>query len=389
MEPLASRLSFFQESVIREMTRKAIEHDAINLSQGMPDYSPPSILLEGLDEALKNNEHQYSVTYGRKDLREKISEKLENYNNILYDSEDEITITCGASEAIASSILAILNPSDEVLIFEPWYENYVPLTYLSGAKPIFVQLGNNDFRIDEEKLKQSITDKTKAIFINTPHNPSGKVFSKEELLVLSDICNDNDLIAVTDEIYEHIIYDNLKHISPASIEDMFNKTITISGFSKTFSITGWRIGYVAAERELMSGVRKVHDYLTICAPSLLQYAILKSFELENEYYSNLKKRYQTNRDYLVGKLRELNLNPIEPKGAYYLLADISEFSKSDVEFADYLVRDQGVATVPGSSFFHKGDSNPDAQKYVRFSFSHKLETLREAVTRIENRLKEK
>lgn len=389
MNHLAKRINLFQESVIREMTRKAIEHDAINLSQGMPDYSPPSILLEGLDEALKNNEHQYSVTYGRKDLREKISEKLENYNNILYDSEDEITITCGASEAIASSILAILNPSDEVLIFEPWYENYVPLTYLSGAKPIFVQLGNNDFRIDEEKLKQSITDKTKAIFINTPHNPSGKVFSKEELLVLSDICNDNDLIAVTDEIYEHIIYDNLKHISPASIEDMFNKTITISGFSKTFSITGWRIGYVAAERELMSGVRKVHDYLTICAPSLLQYAILKSFELENEYYSNLKKRYQTNRDYLVGKLRELNLNPIEPKGAYYLLADISEFSKSDVEFADYLVRDQGVATVPGSSFFHKGDSNPDAQKYVRFSFSHKLETLREAVTRIENRLKEK
>ncbi len=389
MKYLANRINLFQESVIREMTRKAIEHDAINLSQGMPDYSPPSILLEGLDEALKDNEHQYSVTYGRKDLREKISEKLENYNNILYDSEDEITITCGASEAIASSILAILNPSDEILIFEPWYENYVPLTYLSGAKPVFVQLGNTNFNIDEEKLKQSITDKTKAIFINTPHNPSGKVFSKEELLVLSDICNDNDLIAVTDEIYEYIIYDNLKHISPASIGDMFNKTITISGFSKTFSITGWRIGYVAAERELMSGVRKVHDYLTICSPSLLQHAVLKSFELEDEYYMNLKERYQTNRDYLVENLRKLGLNPIEPKGAYYLLADISEFGKSDAEFADFLVKNQGVATVPGSSFFQKGDNNQDAQKYVRFSFSHKLETLQEAIARIENRLKEK
>ncbi|MHA1199952.1 MAG: pyridoxal phosphate-dependent aminotransferase [Candidatus Heimdallarchaeaceae archaeon] len=389
MNPLASRLSNFQESVIREMTRKAIEHNAVNLSQGMPDYAPPSILLEGVDNALKENEHQYSVTYGRKDLREKISDKLENYNDILYDSESEITVTCGASEAIASSMLAILNPSDEVLVLEPHYENYVPLTYLSGAKPRFVKLGQNDFKLDEEAFKESINDKTKAIFINTPHNPTGKVFSKDELLFLSDLCNDNDLIAVTDEIYEYIIYDGLKHISPASIDEMFDKTITISGFSKTFSITGWRLGYVAAEKQLMNGIRKVHDYLTICAPSLLQTAVLKSFDLGEEYYTKLKERYQTNRDYLFDNLSRLGMYPINPKGAYYLLANVSEFSDSDIEFADFLVRDQGVATVPGSSFYQKDNPGSDAQKYVRFSFSHKLETLQEAVSRIEQKLKEK
>ncbi len=389
MNPLASRLSNFQESVIREMTRKAIEHNAINLSQGMPDYSPPAELIEGLDDALKANEHQYSITYGRKDLREKIADKLENYNDILYDSENEITITCGASEAIASSILAILNHSDEMLILEPYYENYVPLTYLSGAKPRFVKLRQDDFNLDEEALKEAVTDKTKAIFINTPHNPSGKVFTRNELIFFADLCNENDLIAVTDEIYEYIIYDGLTHISPASIEEMFERTVTISGFSKTFSITGWRIGYVAAEKQLMNGIRKVHDYLTICAPSLLQIAVLKSFELGEDYYKKLRDRYQINRDYLVDNLARLGLNPIEPKGAYYLLADVTEFSNNDKEFADFLVRDQGVATVPGSSFYQKENPSFDAQKYIRFSFSHKLETLREAVSRIEKRLLEK
>lgn len=389
MKPLASRLANFQESVIREMTRKAIEHDAINLSQGMPDYSPPSLLLEGIEEALKCNEHQYTVTYGRRDLREKIADKLENYNHILYDCENEITITCGASEAIASSILAILNPSEEVIILEPWYENYVPLTYLSGAKPRFVELGKGDFCIDEEKLKESVNEKTKAIFINTPHNPTGKVFTKEELLLISDLCNDNGIIAITDEIYEHIIYDNLTHISPASIDEMFDKTITISGFSKTFSITGWRIGYVASAKRLMNGIRKVHDYLTICAPSLLQLAVLKSFDLDTDYYTKLKERYQTNRNYLVENLSRLKLSPIQPKGAYYLLADVSHFSENDTDFADFLVKEQGVATVPGSSFYQKGKENPESCKYVRFSFSHKLETLKEAISRIERRLKEK
>ena len=389
MNYLANRINLFQESVIREMTRKAIEYDAINLSQGMPDYTPPSILFEGLKDALDINDHQYSVTYGHKNLREKIADKLGTYNHILYDPEQEITITCGASEAIASSILAILNPLDQVLILEPWYENYVPLTYLSGAIPKFVKFSSETFQFNEEVVKQSITEKTKAIFINTPHNPSGKVFTKDELLFLSDLCNDYNIIAVTDEIYEYIIYDDLKHISPASIEDMFDKTITVSGFSKTFSITGWRIGYVAAEKELMKGIRKVHDYLTICAPSLLQTAVMKSFELGETYYEQLRNRYQDNRDYLVENLTKLGLNPIKPKGAYYLLADISDYSDNDKEFADFLVKDQGVATVPGSSFYQKDKISTDTHRYVRFSFSHKLETLKEAINRIEERLKEK
>ena len=389
MKTLATRLSFFQESVIREMTRKAIENDAINLSQGMPDFSPPKEIINGIINAIHKEEHQYSVTYGKLDLRKKISEKLLSYNKLNYNPEDEITITCGASEAIASSVLAVLNHNDEALILEPWYENYVPLTYLSGAKPKFVQLNQDNFQIDEEILKENINENTKVIFINTPHNPSGKVFSKDELLLLSDICYDNDIIAITDEIYEYIIYDGLHHISPASIDEMFDKTITISGFSKTFSITGWRVGYVAAEKQLMSGIRKVHDYLTICAPSLLQVAIMNSFELREEYYQKLKEKYQINRDYLVKNLSKLKLTPIEPKGAYYLLADVSEFSKSDTEFADFIVKDQGVATVPGSSFYQKDNNNPESKKYVRFSFSHKLETLQEAISRIEKKLKEK
>ena len=389
MSQLADRLSLFQESVIREMTRKAIEHDAINLSQGMPDYIPHKQLVEGIGESIQENEHQYTVTYGRADLREKISNKYVSFNKILYNSEDEITVTCGASEAIASSILAVLNPDDEILILSPWYENYVPITYLAGGKPVFVDLNEESFRLDEEATKEAISPKTKAIIINTPHNPSGKVFSKNELRLLSDICTDNNILAITDEIYEHIIYDNLEHVSPASIDNMFERTITISGFSKTYSITGWRIGYALAEKKLMEGIRKVHDYLTICAPSLLQYAALKTFDFLPNYFQELKERYQTNRDFIVSKLRSFGFRIVEPKGAYYLLADVSPFDMNDKDFADFLVKDKGVATVPGSSFYEKTNEISKGSKYIRFSFSHKLETLQEAMLRIERRLKEK
>ncbi len=389
MSQLADRLSLFQESVIREMTRKAIENDAINLSQGMPDYIPHEQLVEGIRESIKENEHQYTVTYGRGDLREKIAEKYVSFNNILYNFEDEITVTCGASEAIASSILAVLNPDDEIMILSPWYENYVPITYLAGGKPIFVDLNDEDFSLDEETIKKAVTPNTKAVIINTPHNPSGKVFSKNELKTLADICTDNNILAITDEIYEHIIYDNLEHVSPASIDNMFERTITISGFSKTYSITGWRIGYALAEKKLMEGVRKVHDYLTICAPSLLQYAALKTFDFLPDYFQKLKERYQTNRDFIVSKLRSFGFRIVEPKGAYYLLADVSSFDMNDKDFADFLVKDKGVATVPGSSFYEKANRDAKGTNYIRFSFSHKLETLQEAMLRIEKRIKEK
>ncbi|MHA1829526.1 MAG: pyridoxal phosphate-dependent aminotransferase [Candidatus Heimdallarchaeaceae archaeon] len=383
---LARRLEHFQESIIREMTRKAIKYNAINLSQGMPDFEPPEELVKGIEEAIKENEHQYSVTYGREDLRIKIAEKLASYNQMVYNPEQEITITCGASEAISSAIMATLNPGDEILILEPWYENYVPITYLAGGKPKYVPLKEEDFDLDEEKVKESLTDKTRVIVINSPHNPTGKVFSRNELEFIADICQDNNLIAITDEIYEYILYDNIKHISLGSIKDMVQRTITISGFSKTFSITGWRIGYAAAEKELMLGVRKVHDYLTVCAPSLLQYAALKAFELNESYFKSLRERYQINRDFLVKELEKLGFRPYKPSGAYYIFADINNFGKNDTEFADFLVKDNGVATVPGTSFYAQDKEGNVGEKYVRFSFSQKLQTLKEAVKRIENKL---
>ena len=384
---MSRSLEHFQESVIREMTRKAIENDAINLSQGMPDFSPPLELIEGIKEGLDEEKHQYSVTYGRTDLREKISEKLQDYNKLVVDPYNELTITCGASEAIASSILAITNPGDEILILEPWYENYVPITYLAQGKPVFVSLSKENYSIDEEVLKNSINKKTKAIIINSPHNPTGKVFSPEDFKIISDLCIDHDIFVITDEIYEHIIFDGLKHLSIGSFDSMKERTITISGFSKTFSVTGWRIGYVAANQELMNGIRKVHDYLTVCAPSLLQYAILKVFDLSPVYYNELINRYQKNRDFLHNQLLSLGMNVFNPQGAYYMFADISQFGMNDIEFANYLVKDEGVATVPGSSFYMKNrfGYNPGS-KYIRFSFSQKLETLQNAADRIKKRL---
>jgi len=384
---MSRSLEHFQESVIREMTRKAIENDAINLSQGMPDFSPPIELIEGIKEGLDEEEHQYSVTYGRTDLREKISEKLQDYNKLVVDPYNELTITCGASEAIASSILAITNPGDEILILEPWYENYVPITYLAQGKPVFVSLSKETYSIDEEVLKSNINKKTKAIIINSPHNPTGKVFSPEDFKIISDLCIDHDIFVITDEIYEHIIFDGLKHLSIGSFDSMKERTITISGFSKTFSVTGWRIGYVAANQELMNGIRKVHDYLTVCAPSLLQYAILKAFDLSSIYYNELINRYQKNRDFLHKQLLSLGMKVFNPQGAYYMFADISQFGMNDIEFANYLVKDEGVATVPGSSFYMKNRfGNNPGSNYVRFSFSQKLETLQNAADRIKKRL---
>ncbi|MHA1932504.1 MAG: pyridoxal phosphate-dependent aminotransferase [Promethearchaeota archaeon] len=387
MIKLSESLNYFQESVIREMTRMAIENNAINLSQGMPDFSPPDELITGIEEGVKEDVHQYTVTYGRVDLREKIAEKLKNYNQMDVDPYEELTITCGASEAIAASLFAITNPGDQIIILEPWYENYVPITYLAQGTPVFVSLSEDTYQIDEEILKSNITAKTKAIMLNSPHNPTGKVFSPKDMKFISDLCIDNDIIVITDEIYEHIIYDDLKHQSIGSFDSMHEKTITISGFSKTFSITGWRIGYVSATTELMNGIRKVHDYLTVAAPSLLQFAALKSFDLGSTYFEDLINRYQTNRDFLYKQLTKLGMRIFKPQGAYYIFADISQFSMNDIEFAKFLVKDGGVAVVPGSSFFD--GETPDTNRgsnYVRFSYSQKLETLRKAIDRIKQKL---
>ena len=384
---MSKRLDFFQESVIREMTRKSIENNAINLSQGMPDFSPPLELINGIKKGVEEEEHQYSVTYGRVDLREKIAKKLQEYNKIVVDPHNEITVTCGASEAIASSILAITNPGDEILILEPWYENYVPITYLAQGKPVFVSLEEDTYNVDEERLKNSITGNTKAIIVNSPHNPTGKVFSSDDFKMISDLCIDHEIIAITDEIYEYIIFDDLKHQSIGSFDSMHDKTITISGFSKTFSVTGWRIGYVAASKDLMSGIRKVHDYLTVCAPSLLQLASLNAFNLDSSYFKNLRNRYQANRDYFYNQLTNLGMKVFKPEGAYYMFANISQFDMDDVDFADFLVKDEGVAVVPGSSFYNGKNKNRNpGSDYVRFSISQKLDTLKQAIERIKRKL---
>jgi aminotransferase len=387
MNIISKSLDFFQESVIREMTRKAIKNNAINLSQGMPDFSPPLELIKGIEKGIAEEEHQYSVTYGRVDLREKLAQKLREYNKIIVDPYDEITITCGASEAIASSVLAITNPGDEILILEPWYENYVPITHLAQGKPVFVSLTHETYNVDEERLKNSITRNTKAIIVNSPHNPTGKVFSSEDFKTISDLCIDHDIIAITDEIYEYILFDNLKHQSIGSFDSMREKTITISGFSKTFSVTGWRIGYVAANKELMDGIRKVHDYLTVCAPSLLQFASLNTFKLDSSYFRDLKNRYQVNRDYFHDQLTNLGMKVFKPEGAYYMFANISQFGMNDIDFADFLVKDEGVAVVPGSSFYNSEfkNNNPGSD-YVRFSISQKLDTLKQAIERIKRKL---
>ena len=387
MDPMSRSLNYFQESVIREMTRKAIENNAINLSQGMPDFSPPVELIEGIKEGLNKDVHQYTVTYGRVDLREKIAEKIQKYNNISVDPLQELTITCGASEAIAASLFAITNPGDEIIIFEPWYENYVPITYLAQGKPVFVSLSDETYQLDEEMLKFNISAKTKVIMLNSPHNPTGKVFSSKDLKTISDLCIDHNILVITDEIYEYIIYDDLKHQSIGSFDSMHEKTITISGFSKTFSVTGWRVGYVSAAKELMGGIRKVHDYLTVAAPSLLQFAVLKSFTLGPSYFNDLINRYQTNRDFLYDQLTKLGMRIFKPQGAYYIFADISQFGMTDKEFANFLVKDGGVAVVPGSSFFNSKTLDKNrGSNYVRFSFSQKLETLKNAIERIKQKL---
>lgn len=383
---LAKRLESFQESVIRKMTRKAIEHDAINLSQGMPDYSPPKKLQEGIIGALKGNEHQYTITHGRRDLRQALAKKLSTYNKLDFNPEHEITVTCGASEAIASSILALLDPNDEIIIFEPIYENYVPSTILAHGKVIPCPLTEKQFRLDEEQLKNSITNKTKAIIVNTPHNPTGTNFQIKELRCIADICVENNIIAITDEIYEYIIYDHQKHTSLASLDGMFERTITISGMSKSFSATGWRVGYVAATKELSVGIRKCHDYLTVCAPSLQQKAALRAFELKEEYFEYLKNTYQANRDFLYNRLQNMGFKPFKPTGAYYMFTDITEFELNDIEMADFLVKDKGVATVPGSSFYYGKTKEKIGKNYIRFSFSQKRSTLEEAMERVKKRI---
>ncbi len=375
MKEISERTKIFSESVIREMTRLSREYNATNLAQGFPDFPSPDFIKDSAIEAIRRDINQYSYTWGSTKLRRALSERYLKKYNFSFDPEKEITICCGSTEAMISSLMAILNPGDEVVMFEPFYENYVPGTILAGAKPVFVKLYEPDWRYKKEELESAFSEKTKAIIVNNPHNPTGKVFERKELEEIAELCIKNDCFAITDEIYEYIIYDGKEHILLAKIDGMRERTITVSGLSKTFSITGWRIGYAIASPEISSSIRKVHDFLTVCAPAPLQEACANVLNLYEEYYIQLRMDYQRKRDILMEYLLEAGFKAFKPSGAYYIMTDISDFGfPNDWEFMKFLIKEIGVSGVPGSSFY----SDESGNQKVRFCFCKKEETLHEA-----------
>jgi aspartate/methionine/tyrosine aminotransferase len=372
-----SRADHFTESVIREMTRLAIQYNAINLAQGFPDFPCPTELKAAACEAVNGDYNQYAITWGAKDLRDALAVRVKKYNRMDFDPEAEITVTCGSTEAMMASMLAVIQPGDEVIVPEPFYENYGPDAQISGAVPRYVRLGN-DFSIDEEAWKSAVSKKSRAIILNTPNNPTGKVFSKAELSFIADLCIDHNMVAITDEIYEHILYDGKKHVSIGSLDNMQDRTITIGSFSKTYSVTGWRVGYALAGREITARLRKIHDFLTVGAPAPLQHACVTALSLPESYYRDLAQDYDRKRKILYEGLKKAGFSCQLPEGAYYIFTDIAEFGMSDVESARKLVETAGVAAVPGSSFYHEG-----GETKLRFTFSKKDETLHEACRRLE------
>ena len=376
MKRLSLITELFTESVIREMTRLNDSVGGFNLSQGFPDFECPEAIKEAACEAIRLNFNQYPVTFGEPELREAISNKALSYNNIKSNPESDITVTCGATEAMIASMKAIINPGDEVIIFEPFYENYGADVILAGAIPRYIPLIAPQWDFDSDLLKRTFNQHTKAIIINTPNNPTGKVFSISELNEIAALCVKWDVIAVTDEIYEHILYDEARHISIASLPGMEDRTITINSISKTYSVTGWRIGWAISSPDISARIRKIHDFLTVGAPTPFQHAAVKALNFEHGYYEALKKRYSGLRSILFDTLSKYGFKPFLPGGAYYIIADYTELSKlitsaDDYGFAVGLLNKTGVATVPGSSFYSSGVRT----NLVRFAFCKKNETL--------------
>ena len=366
----------FTESVIREMTRLNLAlngpEKAVNFAQGFPDFDPDPRILDAAARALRDGYNQYATTWGAPALRQAIARKQSAAWGRPVDADTEITVSCGATEAMIAAMLAALNPGDEVIVFEPFYENYGPDCVLSGATPRYVTLRPPDWSFDEAELRSAFNGKTRAIVVNTPHNPSGKVFSREELELIARLCLEHDAIAITDEIYEHLVYRG-RHISMATLPEMAERTITISGASKTYSVTGWRIGWLIAPPALTSGIRKVHDFLTVGAAHPLQIAIAQALDLPASFYVHLLGDYQERRDAIVGGLRECGFEVEAPDGAYYVMAGISAFGATDdVAFARRLIEEVAVATVPASSFYHEPSLG---RGQVRFSFPKKIETI--------------
>jgi aminotransferase len=377
MSRISQKAQQFTESVIREMTRLCQQYNGINLAQGFPDFAAPEEMKEAACKAIHNDINQYAITWGAKNLRDAIAEKTARFNGMNIDPEKNITVCCGSTEAMISTCLALVNPGEEVIVFEPYYENYGPDAILSGAAPRFISLREPDWSFDPDELKALFNNKTRAIILNTPNNPTGKVFTREELKLIAELCRKWDVIAVTDEIYEHIVYEGRKHISIATLDGMADRTVSINAASKTFSVTGWRVGYAIASEVFTSAIRKVHDFLTVGAPAPLQEAVATAMRFPDEYYDQLRVEYLERRNFLMKGLEESGFRCYKPYGAYYIMTDITAFGfTDDTTFAHALVKDVGVAAVPGSSFY----SNPrNGYRKIRFGFPKKMQTLQKAV----------
>ena len=376
---LAARTAGFTESVIREMTRLNAIHGGINLAQGFPNFAAPQALKDAAKRAIDADINQYAITWGAKSLRDALSRTYAELYGMRVDPETMLTVTCGATEAMISTLLALVDPGDEVIVLEPFYENYGPDADIAGARPVYVPLRPPENVFDRDELRKAFGPRTKAIIVNTPNNPTGRVFTRDELTLIASLCVEHDVVAVTDEIYEHIRYEG-EHIPIATLPGMAERTVTISGASKTFSVTGWRVGWIVAPPELTAGIRKVHDFVTVGAPAPLQEAVAEGLALGRLYYDSLATEYRKRRDLLVPALEAAGFAPRRPEGAYYVLCDITRFGfDDDTAFARWLVSEVGVAGVPGSSFY----SEPALGKHlIRFTFCKTHDVLEAAAERL-------
>ena len=379
MQPLSNRTNTFTDSVIRRMTRISAQYNAVNLSQGFPDFDPPKELMDRLSQVAYEDFHQYSITWGAQGFREALAAKQTRFMGHPVDPNREIVVTCGSTEAMMAAMMTVTNPGDKVVIFSPFYENYGADTILSGAEPVYVPLHPPEFNFDPAELEQAFQQHPKALILCNPSNPCGKVFTKEELLFIADLARKYDTYIITDEVYEHIVYAPHKHVYFASLPGMWERTISCSSLSKTYSITGWRLGYTIAPEEITERIKKVHDFLTVGAAAPLQEAVIPGLNFGQDYYDKLQAAYTHKRDLFLKGLKDVGLEFSEPQGAYYVLMDITFFGyDNDLEFCQVLAKEVGVGAVPGSSFFRE-----PVNHLIRFHFAKKDETLNEALNRLE------